>query len=408
VNRPLLQVLVVLLVCAAVPAGAATASIGSTVAETTATAEIGEDHASVSAQATCEYPVSVTDATGATVEIEEEPEDVVVTGPNLAQHVWEIGAREKVTGMPVNFFTSYLNGSQDRTHVVNDQGQVVQETVVDLDPDLVLAANITSKQSIQSLRDAGVTVYHYETATDLEAVTEQVALTGQLVGECSGATDVTEQMSETITQIEDAVADADRPTVYYDLGFPFTAGSNTVESDVIETAGGDNLAADVDSARPYFQISEEVVAAEDPDWLIIAAGAELPDVAGIQESTAVENDQIIEVNPNFFNQHGPRTVRSLETIAEALHPEALAAAQATPTPTPTTEPTPQETPTPAETPTDDGSMDGNGDDSTPTATATAEPTDTPSDGDDGAGFAIVAALAAIGSFAVLARRSRNS
>jgi iron complex transport system substrate-binding protein len=404
VKRRLLQLLVVLLVCTAVPAGAATAAVGSTVAEQTPNAEIGGDHA---AQGACEYPASVTDATGTTVEIDEEPEDVVVTAPNVAQHLWEIGAQEKVTGMPVNFFTSYLNGSQDRTNVVNDQGQVVQETVVDLDPDLVLAPNITSKESIQSLRDTGLTVYHYETATDLDAIVEQVGLTGQLVGECEGANAVTEDMTDTIEEIETAVDGEDRPTVYYDLGFPFTAGSNTVESDVIETAGGDNLAADVDSDRPYFQISEEVLAAEDPDWIIISAGAELPDVAGIQESTAVENDQIIEVNPNFFNQHGPRTVIPLQTIAEALHSEALAESQATPTPT--TEPTPEETPTPAETPTptDDGSMDGNGDESS-TPTATAEPTDTPSDGDDGAGFAIVAALAAIGAFAVFARRSRNS
>jgi iron complex transport system substrate-binding protein len=346
-----------------------------------------------SAQPDCEYPLELTDATGETVVIEEEPEEVVVTAPSAAQHLWDIGAREKVTGMPVNFFTSYLEGSEERTNVVGEQGAVVQETVVDLDPDLVLAPNVTAQENIQGLREAGLTVYHYPLATDLENVQELVRQSGQLVGECEGANEVVTGMQETIETIENAVADQDEPTVFYNLGFPFTAGSNTVEHDIITTAGGENLAADVDSG--YFQISEEVLAAEDPEWIIISAGTELPDVAGIQESTAVQEDQIIEVNANFLNQHGPRTMIPLEQFAEAFHPEAIAEARATPTPTPTVTPTetPADDPTPTETMADE----------TPTD---VEATETPSDGDDGAGFAIGAALAAIAALAVIGQRRR--
>ena len=346
-----------------------------------------------SAQPDCEYPLELTDATGETVVIEEEPEEVVVTAPSAAQHLWDIGAREKVTGMPVNFFTSYLEGSEERTNVVGEQGAVVQETIVDLDPDLVLAPNVTAQENIQGLREAGLTVYHYSLATDLENVQELVRQSGQLVGECEGANEVVTGMQETIETIENAVADQDEPTVFYNLGFPFTAGSNTVEHDIITTAGGENLAADVDSG--YFQISEEVLAAEDPEWIIISAGTELPDVAGIQESTAVQEDQIIEVNANFLNQHGPRTMIPLEQFAEAFHPEAIAEARATPTPTPTE--------TPTETPTDDVTPTETMADETPTD---VDATETPSDGDDGAGFAIGAALAAIAVLAVVGRRRR--
>lgn len=366
-NRIFAQVLIAVLVCTAVPAGVAAGTVSDSGVATTP--QDSEKLSTSVSQDECEYPVTVTDALGTTVELDEEPEEVVVTAPNVAQHIWEIGARQKVTGMPVNFFTSYLNGTDDRTNVVNENGQVVQETVVDLDPDLVLAPNITSKESIQSLREAGLTVYHYQTATGLDNVMEQVQTTGQLVGACAGADQVTTEMDETITEIEEAVADEERPTVFYDLGFPFTAGSNTVENDIIETAGGDNLAADIDSERPYFQISEEVLATEDPEWIIISEGAELPDVAGIQESTAVENDQIIRVNSNFISQHGPRNVIPLEGIANAMHSDAMAEQEETATPEP------EETDSP-----------------------------TPTDGDDGAGFAVVGVLVAIGGFVVLARR----
>ena len=381
-----------LLVAVLVVLAAGPAAVGSVAAD--GSIAVDGDHGAsaadaASAQQECEYPLELTDATGETVVIEEEPEEVVVTAPSAAQHLWDIGAREKVTGMPVNFFTSYLEGSEERTNVVGEQGAVVQETVVDLDPDLVLAPNVTAQENIQGLREAGLTVYHYSLATDLENVQELVRQSGQLVGECEGANEVVTGMQETIETIENAVADQDEPTVFYNLGFPFTAGSNTVEHDIITTAGGENLAADVDSG--YVQISEEVLAAEDPEWIIISAGTELPDVAGIQESTAVQEDQIIEVNANLLNQHGPRTMIPLEQFAEAFHPEAIAEARATPTPTVTPTETPADDPTPTETMADE----------TPTD---VEATETPSDGDDGAGFAIGAALAAIAALAVIGQR----
>jgi len=88
---------------------------------------------------------------------------------------------------------------------------------------------------------------------------------------------------QTLSDVEETVADEPALTVYYDFGFPFTVGSD-------------------------FQINEEVITAEDPDWIIIPEGGEVPDTPGLQESTAVENDQIIEVNSNFISQHGPRNV----------------------------------------------------------------------------------------------------
>jgi len=383
------------LVALVVVLAAGPAAVGGVVADDGSTGIHTVEEPAVAGETTqgdCGFPLEVTDATGETVVIDEEPEEVVVTQPNVAQHIWEIGAREKVTGMRVDFTTSYLEGSEERTNVVGEQGGAVIETIVDLDPDIVLVPNATFGSTVGDLRDAGLTVYHYPLATDLDSVMEQVERTGELIGECEGAETVTAAMEERITTVENAVADEEPPTVFYDLGFPFTVGSNSVENDIISTAGGENLAAEYGTS--YFQISEEVVASEDPEWIIIPQGGELPDVAGIQESTAVQEGQIIEVNTNFISQHGPRNVQVLEQFAEAFHPEAMAAAQATPTPTPTETPAPTETATPAETATpteSDGGMDGT-------------PTGTPSDDDDGAGFVVVTALVAIAVLAVIGRR----
>jgi iron complex transport system substrate-binding protein len=309
-----------------------------------ATATMSDDATldGVSSQQECDFPVEITDETGETVRLDEEPEEVVVLAPSAAQHMWEIGAQEKVTGMPVNQFTAYLDGSDERENVVGQYGTPNQEKVVGLEPDLVLAPNIISEDAVNSLREAGLTVYYSPVATSVDDVYGELERVGKLVGACEGAEQSIDEMQTTVEQIENAVADEESPSVYYDLGWPWTAGAETLENDIITRAGGQNIALEADTDG-YFEISEEVIAANDPEWIIISEGAEVPDVTALQESTAVQEDQIIEVNPNFISQHGPRNVIPLEAMAESFHPEAIAEMRATPTPTPTPTATPEET-----------------------------------------------------------------
>ncbi|MFC7073139.1 PGF-CTERM-anchored ABC transporter substrate-binding protein [Halovenus rubra] len=376
------------------------ALLGSVVAGGVAATESG----TATTQASCEFPVELEDNSGQAITLEEEPQEVVVLAPNNAQHMWEIGAQEKVIGMPVNPYTSYLDGSEERTHVVDQQGIPVQEEVVSLEPDLVIAASITPEDSIQQLRDAGLTVYQTPLMGSVDDMLTEVERMGQLVGACEGATETVEETRQRITEIEQAVSDEENPSVYYDLGFPFTVGEGTLENELITMAGGDNIALEADKPS-YFQISEEVIINNDPEWLILSEGASIPDVTAIQESTAVKEDQIIRVNPNYISQHGPRNVIALETMAEALHPDAMAELDATPTPTPS--------PTPTATSTSDGtatatptSTETPMDETTPAPTETMTPEGEDSSDDDGAGFAVGAAVAALAVFGLVGRYRR--
>ncbi|SDJ49659.1 iron complex transport system substrate-binding protein [Halovenus aranensis] len=356
---------------------------------------------STTTQLSCEFPQEVEDGGGETVTVEQEPEDVVVLAPNNAQHMWEIGAKDKVVGMPVNQFTSYLNGSEERTNVVDERGFPVTEEVVNLEPDLVIAADIISEDTVTQLRNAGLTVYQSPLLTGVEDMLSEVERVGQLVGECEGASETVEETRQRMSEIANAVADEEAPTVYYDLGFPFTVGEGTLENELITMAGGDNIASE--AGESYFQISEEVVATNDPEWLVLRQGAPIPDVTAIQESTAVQEDQIIRVNPNYISQHGPRNVIPLRQMAEAFHPDAMAELDATPTPTPTATPTASPTATATEATTPEPTAT-----ETPmeSATATMTPTESGDADGDGAGFAVVSAVMALLTVSLFARYRR--
>lgn len=290
-------------------------------------AAVPEPNPQVAQQGACSFPVTATDATGSEVTVEDEPERIVVLAPSDAQTLWAIGAQGTVVGLPINQYTSYLNGTDGKTNVVNDDGSVNTEQVVGLEPDLVLTANVTPEATVTQLREAGLTVYSTDVATSIEdiyAVTEEY---GRLAGECEGANATVAEMRERVSAVEDAVAGTDRPRVLYYF-FEYTAGTGTHIHDVIETAGGRNVAAAA-GIQGYQPISDEVVAQRDPEWIVTPSDAQLPRGAPYDGTTALQENRTVELESNYISQPGPYVVIALERLARALHPEAFGETETT-------------------------------------------------------------------------------
>lgn len=365
-----------------------------------ATAGLVEGTAAQSAE--CEYPVSETDATGETVTLEEEPESVVTLNPSAAQMLWEMGAEEKVTGVTKHAMN--LEGASERTNISNEGQTISHEIVVDLDPDLVLVplSRVATEEDVETLREAGLTVFAYPTADSIDEVRERTLLTGQLVGECEGATETVEWMDEQLSIVEEAVEDEERPDVLYTF-FGFTAGEGTHIHEILEAAGSNNIAAAV-GIEEYQPVNEEIVVEENPDWIVLNSDTpEVPDGDGFEQTTAIQENQTVVIDTNHLNRPGPRIIYAITELASTFHPDAYAAAveeaESTPTPTPEANETSEDeaTPTPTETPAPETDDD---DDSTPA--------ESPDDADDdGAGFGVVAVVGALLGLALVAA-GRNS
>jgi len=336
----------------------------------------------------CSFPFSSVDATGTEVTVEEAPQRVVTANPSAAQTMWELGARGKVVG--VTKFATYLEGADEKENISGGGfGEtVVVEKVVALEPDLVLVPNANDEGTVEKLREAGLTVYMFERAESLSDISEKTRVTGRLVGECAAAEGTVERMEADIDTVREAVEGSERPDVLFVLGpSGFTAGADTFIDTAIDTAGGNNIAAE-ENISGYDVVSEEVVADRDPDWIVKPSGVSLPDSEVYQESTAVQESRVLAVDRNFISQPAPQIVRAIVTMAKAFHPEAYAEANATATPTPTATPEPTISDSPVD---------------TPMSTATDTPTQTPASTDT-PGFGPVAAVAGLLVALLLVRR----
>lgn len=328
---------------------------------------------------TCDFPVTYTDASGTDVTIEEKPDTIVTLAPSAAQTVKEVGAWDRVVG--VSQHASYLDGADQKTNISGEGMTFVNvEVVVGLQPDLVLAPDVLPADTVEQLRDAGLTVYWFEEPKTVDDIISQTQLTGELVGACDGAAETVESMTAELDVVERAVEDEDQPRVLYAF-FGFTAGEGTIIDQMIEEAGGTNVAAEA-GIEGFQAISDEVVADQDPEWLILNSDQPTPPASeAYQGTTAVEQGQVLVIDTHKLNQPAPRSVDAVAQMAETFHPEAYEQAeQWTPTETPTTTPAQTDTPVVNETPT-----------STPE--------------DEGApGFGVVVALVAVLAGALLATR----
>lgn len=298
---------------------------------------VGADEAANSTE--CSFPVTETDATGEAITVEELPERIVVLQASAAQTVWELDAQDRVVGAPIAPYTSYLDGIEDKTNVVNvDEFTVNQEAVVELEADLILAPNVVPDETVEQLREeTDQTVFKFGFGTSLEFVAEKTEQTGRLIGSCAEAAETNQEYWDRIEAVQANAENYDAPRVlHYTDGF--TAGSNTFIDEIITTAGGVNVAAE-NGIEGYGELNDEALVEWDPEVILISDdGPGIPETAAFESTTAVENDQIVIVNGNYLSQPAPRVVIVIEEISTALATAELEEEEEEAEPTPDDQP----------------------------------------------------------------------
>jgi len=269
------------------------------------------------------FPAALTDFQNRSVTIPARPERLVSIGPSITAFLFALGAGPRVVG--VDDFSDEPGEAATREHVGGIK--VNFEKVVALKPDLVFSVKF-SDGTIEKLQSASLNVL----VVDPQSVSD-VAKTAALLGKAVGADG--EALARSIQQRVDAVKAktanvANRPRVYHEIDASdpakiFTVGPGSYINDLIDIAGGANIAARAASAYP--QLSAEEILKTDPEIIVLAADVYSPkpsDVAARQGWSiiaAVKNNRIVTIDPNLINRPGPRVGEAAEAYAKLVHPE---------------------------------------------------------------------------------------
>lgn len=277
------------------------------------------------------YPLTLTDAYGNEVTVEEEPETIVSVSPALTEIVYALGGEDKLIGR--SDYDDYPEAVLD----IQSVGPIDlpdTELIVSLDPDVVLASSIFSEEAYNALTDAGITVVIIKDESDLEGMYTYITTTADVIGlhEEGQALveDLEAELDEISAEVNDTIAGSDI-TVYYCMGYgeygDYTAGGDTFINDIIEAAGCVNAAGDIEG----WSISTEELLAKDPYIILVPSWGydAFLETEPYSELTAVQEGRVLSVDENIFNRVGPRNVDAVRTVFEfAMDANAVAHAGA--------------------------------------------------------------------------------
>ena len=275
------------------------------------------------------FPLTITDGLQRTITLEAPARRIVSLAPSNTEILYAIGADPQLVGRDP--LSDYPAEAQSVTDIGDTFLQLNTELIISLEPDLVLAAEITPPEQVAQLEQLGVQVFWLANPKDFEGLYANLITVGQLTGHDREAAAATESLRARVTAVQTAVADvADKPIVFYEVdgltdpNAPYTAGTGTFIDLVINAAGGVNAAATV---QGYKQLSIEELLVQNPDFILLgdAAYGATPEAvaqrAGWGQLAAVRANQVLPFDDNLMSRPGPRLVDAVEQLAHLLHPD---------------------------------------------------------------------------------------
>ncbi|ETW93247.1 MAG: hypothetical protein ETSY1_40035 [Candidatus Entotheonella factor] len=206
------------------------------------------------------------------------------------------------------------------------------ETLLALQPDLVLVADYTRAETVRLLAAAHIPVVRFHQHASFRGVMDNIRTLGQVVGAVPQAEQIIDDMRRRIDAVVQRVRERKRPRVLYHAPGGYTMGAETLIDEMIEQAGGINVARELQLTGPV-KVQQEVMLSLAPDVIIVADWSATPGPQAIQgllhnpvwqHIPAVTNRRVYAMRGAWLTSLSHYAVHGLEAMARILHPEALA------------------------------------------------------------------------------------
>ena len=254
------------------------------------------------------------------------PTRLVSLAPSITEVLYAIGSSEQIVG--VTEYCDYPPEARLKPKVGYIHPNL--ESIVALRPDLILAPReFLRAEILGKLEQLKLATFILEAKT-IEDVLSHIQTIGRMLGHSASADALVAEMRQRITEIKARTAALPRPRLLYVLNSEplITVGPDSFIGQLIELAGGTNVAAR--AKTPYPRLNMEEVLKADPELLIFPVGA----AEGIPDSeqrvwkrwatlTAVKQGRFHHISSDLLNRPGPRIVQGLETLARIIHPNAF-------------------------------------------------------------------------------------
>ena len=252
------------------------------------------------------------------------PQRFVSLAPSNTELLVALGLESRIVGR-----TRYCNfpKSIESVQVVAGFNTLDLEKIAALNPDIVFAIRGNDIESLRGLDRLDIPFFSFD-IKNLNDLNKAIKKMGIFLDVESRADSLVMKYVERIENVRQKVQHInERPKVMWGLGDNsfYTAGKNTMIDNIINLAGGDNVAREAIGEWP--QVSIETVLMWSPEIIITTQG----DPEGLsalierlsrtrvwENIPAVINKNILFIQPDILLRPGPRLIDALEMITDFI------------------------------------------------------------------------------------------
>ncbi|NLE91210.1 MAG: cobalamin-binding protein [Elusimicrobia bacterium] len=248
--------------------------------------------------------------------------------PSTTEILFALGLEARISG--VSSYCNYPPRAAEKTRV-GDFSHPNLEVILALNPEYIFCTGLEQAPTVARLKALGFRVY----CADPSGVEELL----KTIREIGAITKKDKRALEIIAEIRAGIAETSEKTklipedkrvkVFLEIWHDplMTAGKGSFVDELIEIAGGINIAREV--RRPYCNFSAEQVAAMDPDCIILAYMDERNAVGmmgtrfGWENIKAVRSGKVFnDLNPDLILRPGPRVAEGVRELQKRMYPSA--------------------------------------------------------------------------------------
>ncbi|HJJ84972.1 MAG TPA: cobalamin-binding protein [Methanocorpusculum sp.] len=272
--------------------------------------------------------VTITDDLGVTVTIENPPERIVSLSPANSEILFALGLDEKIVG--VTEYCTYPEAALSKEKIGGFSTVNIEKVSV-LNPDLIVAADGNSEETVAHLRELGFTVITINADT-IDTTLDDILLLGKATGADDEAEALVSSMKEDLAEIAEKTSAEEKPTILHCMWTDplWVSGSATFQDEMITAAGGVNAAADEGgwvalTMEKFLTMNPDIIVVDSGNGMGVGADDALRDFflkdPRMQSLSAVQNERVYVVNADIIDRGGPRIVEGVEALAEIAHPD---------------------------------------------------------------------------------------
>lgn len=252
---------------------------------------------------------------------------VVALANGAAELIAAMGYRDNLVGRDIASSTPELKD----VPIVTSGHQVLPETIIALNPALVIVDSATGPQSaITKIQNSGIKVITVLQSWNMSDVSKKVAQLGDALKAPKSADLLIAKLEAAVAGSKISVSSNKRPKIAFlylrgTSSIYLVGGKDSGADYLIEATGGIDVGAQI-LANPFNPLTAETMATLNPDIILVMIGglesvgglAGLKDLPGIAQTPAGKSGNVVAVDDSLLLSFGPRTPSLIEQLSIAF------------------------------------------------------------------------------------------